>query len=98
VNIVGGVPIVGRDKEGWIQRMRFYGRVSGGLYALQDHFIEKIKKHSVKLPIGLVGDDFLVSGLAKNILDFGGFSSASSNLIIDNSGIFFSTNILYANE
>ena len=52
----------------------------------------------MKLPIGLVGDDFLVSGLAKNMLDFGGFSSASSNLIIDNSGIFFSTNILYANE
>tara|TARA_R110002167_G_scaffold162758_2_gene359329 strand:+ start:1408 stop:2322 length:915 start_codon:yes stop_codon:yes gene_type:complete len=83
VNIIGGVPIVGRDKEGWSQRMKFYGRVSGGLYALQDHFIKNIKKHSIKMPIGFIGDDFLVSGLAKNMLDFSRFNLANSKLIID---------------
>jgi glycosyltransferase involved in cell wall biosynthesis len=94
-NIVGGVPIVGRDKDGWIQRMKYYGRVSGGLYALQNQFIEKIKTQNVKLPIGFVGDDFLVSGLAKNMLDFRGFSSASPRLIIDSSAGFSFQQISY---
>ena len=95
VNIVGGVPIVGRDKDGWIQRMKVYGRVSGGLYALQNDFIEKIRHHHVKLPIGFVGDDFLVSSLAKNMLDFRGFNSASPRLIIDSSAGFSFQQISY---
>lgn len=67
INAVGGVPVVGRDRIGWIQRMISFGRVSGGLYALRGSFLQRLRQNEVKLPIGFIGDDFLVSALAKDM-------------------------------
>jgi glycosyltransferase involved in cell wall biosynthesis len=67
INVVGGVPVVGRDREGWIQRMISFGRISGGLYAIRESFLLGLRKNKVKLPIGFIGEDFLISALAKDM-------------------------------
>lgn len=88
VNIVGGVPVVGRDKLGWINRMQSYGRVSGGLYALSNVFLKQLKSQKIAMPIGFVGEDFLISGLAKKLLDFSRFNVPSPKLKIELSAGF----------
>jgi len=88
VNVVGGVPTVGRDQIGWINRMLSYGRISGGLYALSDSFIQELRKQKVKLPIGFIGEDFLVSALAKNMGCVDTFYVASPRLRIEKSAGF----------
>ncbi|MBK7674447.1 MAG: glycosyltransferase family 2 protein [Candidatus Accumulibacter sp.] len=40
------------------------GGLAGNLYALSDQFVERVRKHSVRLPIGLIGDDSLIGALA----------------------------------
>jgi glycosyltransferase involved in cell wall biosynthesis len=88
INLVGGVPMVGRDKHGWINRMQSYGRVSGGLYALSGMFLQQLKSEKIAMPIGFVGEDFLISGLAKNLLDFSRFNLPSPKLKIEASAGF----------
>ncbi len=89
-NAVGGVPVVGRDRTGWINRMILLGRISGGLYALQDSFLCNLRNKGLKLPIRLIGEDFLVSALAKNLLNFEGLFTPSPLLMLDrNAGFSF---------
>jgi glycosyltransferase involved in cell wall biosynthesis len=88
VNAIGGVPFVGRDKIGWINRMFTFGRVSGGLYALNERFINEIREQQVLLPIGFIGEDFLVSAIAKNIKSLKSLNFPSPLLIINKSAGF----------
>jgi glycosyltransferase involved in cell wall biosynthesis len=88
LNAVGGVPVVGRDKIGWTNRMMQYGRISGGLYALSSPFIQELKEQTLLLSIGFIGEDFLVSALAKKRMDHQGFYGTSLNLTIDSTAGF----------
>lgn len=66
-NAAAAVPENGRGKTDWIRRMIRHGRVSGGLYALQGAFVEYLRGQRIRIPVGLIGDDFLVSAFAKGI-------------------------------
>ncbi|WP_367847049.1 glycosyltransferase family 2 protein [Rhodoferax sp. WC2427] len=58
---VGGLPTTGRDREGWSQRMLSQGTLAGGLYALRGSFVQTLRQRGIRLPQGLVGEDWLVS-------------------------------------
>lgn len=59
----GAMPAMGRDRNAWRQRMITYGNLSGNLYALRGSFVRRIRERQIRLPIGLIGEDFLVSWL-----------------------------------
>ncbi len=80
---VGGVPVVGRDQLDIIERMISLGRVSGGLYALRDSFLRLLHQNDVKIPIGFIGEDFLVSALVKDMMNFQGIYIPSPLLQIE---------------
>jgi glycosyltransferase involved in cell wall biosynthesis len=80
---VGGVPVVGRDQPDLIDRMISLGRVSGGLYALRDSFLQFLRQNEVKIPIGFIGEDFLVSALVKDMMNFQGIYVPSPRLQIE---------------
>jgi len=88
VNAIGGVPLVGRDRAGWIERMIAFGRVSGGLYALRGSFLQHLRQNEVKLPTGFIGDDFLVSALVKDMFSLQGIHTQSPLLQIERAAGF----------
>lgn len=88
VNAIGAVPYVGRDKEGWTQRMHHFGRVSGGLYGLSAPFMQELRKQEVLLPIGFIGEDFLISAIAKNMKNLASLNQPSPFLLINNAAGF----------
>ena len=63
---VGALPGTGRDRVGVSYRMQACGRVSGNLYALGGGFVADLRARHLQMPVGLVGEDFLVSCLAKD--------------------------------
>ncbi|MCF2946635.1 glycosyltransferase [Paraglaciecola aquimarina] len=83
INLVGGVPVVGRDKDAWTSRMYTYGRVSGGLYTMSNEFLQRLKSEGITMPVGFVGEDFLISELAKSLSDFRQFNRPSIHLKIE---------------
>ena len=58
---VGALPTTGRDRHGWRQRMLRQGTLAGGLYALRGSFVQTLRQRGIRLPQGLIGDDWLVS-------------------------------------
>ena len=67
-NAVGALPTTGRDREAWRRRMIANGTLAGGLYALRGDFVERIRLRKIHMPRGLIGEDWLVSLLAKSDL------------------------------
>lgn len=59
----GGMPAGGRDREAWGARMVAKRILAGNLYALRDGFVDRLREQRVRMPVGLIGDDFLVSWL-----------------------------------
>lgn len=66
VIVTGAIPSTGRDRVGIAQRLERHGRVAGNLYALSGGFIIDLRARSIRLPMGWIGDDFLVAWIAKN--------------------------------
>lgn len=62
----GGMPGSGRDMDAWRQRMAMHGMLAGNFYALRDRFVKELRRLDVRMPIGLIGEDFLVSWLVAN--------------------------------
>jgi glycosyltransferase involved in cell wall biosynthesis len=87
-NAVGALPMSGRNRAKWSQRMRHYGRLAGGLYALRGSFVTGLRKRSIRLPIGLIGDDLFISCLAKESLTRQGFISPDPRLVFAQSAGF----------
>ena len=58
---VGALPTSGRDRHGWSQRMLSQGTLAGGLYALRGSFVACLHQRGIRLPQGLIGEDWLVS-------------------------------------
>lgn len=67
-NAAGGLPVSGRDRVAWRARMIANGMLAGGLYALRASFVDRIRRREIRIPQGLIGEDWLVSFLAKSDL------------------------------
>jgi glycosyltransferase involved in cell wall biosynthesis len=70
-NAAGGMPATGRDRDAWRDRMTRHGTLAGNLYALRGRFVDEIRTRGVRMPIGLIGEDWLVSWLVENRLGRG---------------------------
>lgn len=79
---VGALPGTGRDRVGVSYRMQACGRVSGNLYALGGGFVADLRARHLQMPVGLVGEDFLVSCLAKDTPSIAGLCTPSPRLVI----------------
>lgn len=62
----GAMPGCGRDRDAWRQRMAINGMLAGNCYALRSQFVKLVRKLQVRMPIGLIGEDFFVSWLVAN--------------------------------
>lgn len=62
-NAAGGMPATGRDRDAWRQRMITNGTLAGNFYALRGSFVQRLRERHVRMPVGLIGEDFLVSWL-----------------------------------
>lgn len=64
----GAMPATGRDRDAWRQRMTTNGMLAGNCYALRGAFVLYLQQQQVRIPIGLIGEDFFVSWLvASNV-------------------------------
>lgn len=77
----GALPTTGRDRTGWSTRMMVLGRLPGGLYALKGDFVAELRERGVRIPVGLIGEDFFLSCLVKNQLTTRGLVQPSPRLI-----------------
>lgn len=59
----GGMPGTGRDKAGWRRRMVRNGILAGNLYALRSGFVDCVRQQQIRVPVGLVFEDSLLSWL-----------------------------------
>jgi glycosyltransferase involved in cell wall biosynthesis len=59
----GGMPATGRDRASWRARMVRNGTLAGNLYALRASFVRTVREKKVRVPVGLVFEDSLVSWL-----------------------------------
>ncbi len=59
----GGMPATGRDRASWRARMVSNGTLAGNLYALRASFVRTVREKKVRVPVGLVFEDSLVSWL-----------------------------------
>jgi hypothetical protein len=64
----GGMPATGRDRDPWRQRMVENGSLAGNLYALRGSFVECLRRLPFRMPVGLFGEDRLVSRLVASEL------------------------------
>jgi hypothetical protein len=58
-----GLPLSGRNKETYQKYQMTYGELYGGLYAVKGGYLGKLRQLGIKLPLGLAGNDFLISRL-----------------------------------
>ncbi|MBF0111019.1 MAG: glycosyltransferase [Magnetococcales bacterium] len=64
-NAVSAIPCTGRHRQQQISYIVKEHQLVGNLYALRGTFVERIRQQNIFLPVGLIGDDALVSALAK---------------------------------
>lgn len=86
----GAMPSTGRSQENWRQRMRDHGTLAGGLYALTDSFVHKLRRSGTKMPCGLIGEDLFLSWLiATNIGIHAEIQGNSRCLLVDQATFSF---------
>ncbi|HXQ50679.1 MAG TPA: glycosyltransferase [Stellaceae bacterium] len=81
-NAAGAVPSAGRDRAGIAARMRAGGRISGNLYALSGAFLARLRQANMRLPLGFIGEDWLVSALAKGDYSTRALTHPSPKLVL----------------
>jgi hypothetical protein len=59
----GGMPATGRDRASWRARMVRNGTLAGNLYALRASFVDAVRQKQVRVPMGMVFEDSVVSWL-----------------------------------
>lgn len=64
----GGMPTTGRDRDAWRERMVLNEMLSGNLYALRGSFVRQLRERQVRMPVGLIGEDFFASWLVASEL------------------------------
>jgi glycosyltransferase involved in cell wall biosynthesis len=75
------LPITGRDRVGWNARMQAFGRLAGGCYALTGELVSQLRALSLCIPVGLIGEDFLLTCLVKRQLNAYGLIHPSPRLV-----------------
>ncbi len=73
----GGMPATGRNRASWRARMVRNGTLAGNLYALRAGFVDTVRERKVRVPMGLVFEDSLVSWLVAT--QFGRTKTVGSN-------------------
>ena len=73
----GGMPATGRDRASWRARMVRNGTLAGNLYALRASFVDAVRQKQVRVPVGMVFEDSLVSWLVAT--QFGRTRTAGSD-------------------
>jgi glycosyltransferase involved in cell wall biosynthesis len=73
----GGMPATGRNRASWRARMVRNGTLAGNLYALRAGFVDTVRERRVRVPMGLVFEDSLVSWLVAT--QFGRTRTVGSN-------------------
>lgn len=73
----GGMPATGRNRASWRARMVRNGTLAGNLYALRAGFVDTVRERRVRVPMGLVFEDSLVSWLVAT--QFGRTKTVGSN-------------------
>jgi glycosyltransferase involved in cell wall biosynthesis len=68
VNAAAGMPRNGRRAEQYRIEMTASRGLFGDLYALNGHFVAKLRASDIRLPADLIGDDSLIGALAKTDL------------------------------
>jgi glycosyltransferase involved in cell wall biosynthesis len=68
-NAAAAVPFSGRNQKGLREFVCKHHFVLGNLYALRDSFVRRVRELGVRLPVGYIGDDGLVTSLSKWNLD-----------------------------
>jgi len=69
VNSISGFPAtIGRGALNWRKNLLEMGETPGNFYSLTPTFLTKVKNMGFKLPIGLIGDDSLLSWVCGNNL------------------------------
>ncbi len=84
----GALPVTGRNVVGWSSRMKSLGRIAGGFYALTGDFVAELKDNAIRIPVGLIGEGFLVTCLVKRQLNRRGLMQPSPRLIFSNDAGF----------
>ncbi len=80
-NAAGALPVSGRDRVGWSQRMVAFGRLAGCLYAVRGRFVSELRNRAIRMPAGLIGEDLFLSCLVKNLLSRSGLMQPSPRLV-----------------
>lgn len=62
---IGAFPLSGRSRHKWMEDMQRSGTLAGGLYALPETFLARLRQRGIRLPRGLIGEDLALSLLAK---------------------------------
>jgi hypothetical protein len=66
-NAAGAMPATGRNRDLWRTRMVRNGTLAGNLYALRSTFVDELRNHHVRMPVGLIGEDLFLSWLVANL-------------------------------
>ncbi len=68
-NSISGFPCeAGRSSKAWRTALLEEHQFTGNLYLLSSSFLDSIKEHEVRLPIGLIGDDSMLGYLSATSL------------------------------
>ncbi len=68
-NAAAAIPSSGRNREQLIRYVTESRLILGNLYALRGEFVQHIRREGVRIPIGYIGDDGIVTSLVKWDLD-----------------------------
>ena len=63
----GGMPGSGREMEFRRQQMVAAGMLAGNFYALRGTLINRMRQADIRMPIGLIGEDFFVSWILASV-------------------------------
>jgi glycosyltransferase involved in cell wall biosynthesis len=64
-----GLPVSGRSRDGFRDKLRRGREMAGNLYALRGRSVEAFRREGVRLPFGMFGEDGLVTALVKHDRD-----------------------------
>jgi len=88
-NAAGGMPATGRDRDAWRGRMVRNGTLAGNLYALRNRFVEAIRRSRIRMPIGLVHEDHLLSWLVATLSQSAGPANGPACIFCANAEFSF---------
>lgn len=75
-------PATGRSIVQWRNNIQRWGRICGALYALTEPLVAELRAEKFQLPTGLIGEDFIVTCLAKGSIEQKQLFNPSSRLAV----------------